>query len=272
MRYKHFLPIALSNSERNLIHKPKYKQQLLDQPEVVTIGDEDITLEHIDRLTDVPSLQRGLIPKAIAMMANGEPSDWNQLPALLIGLKKAKLNPSDRLMCKIVRKAIGSDRFGVVLQCLQQASLTGMQLTSDGILNQVLAALRQIAMDDNWSEEATSKAIRDANEIAVLLEDDIHRRNRSAIAADPRDSTSDARARPEVLAVFLELSAIYAMKFTGGKDADGKVASYAARMLNNMEAIKTDEAANSKLDERAVLKKARIRVRITVKHSQESHD
>ena len=161
-------------------------------------------------------------------MAQGEKSDWNNLPALLAGLHKAKRTPNDRQLGKMVRLAVNSGRFGTVLQCLHQAHNTGMTLKKDEVLNAVIWGLREIAQSGEWSEESLSKAIRDANEVAMQLEDTEHGSGKYVRVGDPR-------RMPEVLSVFLELAAVYAWKFQEGKAVDGKVKAYAERLLANIE-------------------------------------
>lgn len=226
LRDKHLVPAALSRSERNLIFKPKNKQLLEDNPQVVTIGGEDIQLQWIDRTHDIIS-HRDLVPDAVNLMGKGEKRDWNNLPALLVGLHKAKLTPDDRMMGKIIRLATNSGRYGTILQCLHQAPNTGMTMQKEEVLAGVIYGLHHLAQHDGWSEASTSKAIRDANEVAMMLEDEDHGTGKFIRDNDPR-------RRPEVIGVFLELAAVYAWKFQGGKDVDGKVAAYAERLLSNI--------------------------------------
>ena len=230
LRDKWLIPAALSNQERNLIFKPKYKEQLEQNPEVVTIGDEDVELHHIDRFADVPSLKKELLPKIIELMSKGERSDWNNLPALLAGLTKAKLTPRRGIMGKIARKAIEAGRFGTILQCLQQAELTQMTLRKREVLRNVVYALREVAQREQWSEEATSKALRDANAVAAMLED-------KANGSGTETRLNDPRTDPYVLAVYLELAAVYAYEHQEAKDVDGKVRVYAERLLSNLKAV-----------------------------------
>ena len=192
----------------------------------MTIGEEDIPLQWIDRRSEIPNRSK-LFNKIVKLMKTGEKSDWNNLPALLAGMKKAKKEPNDRQLGKIVRLAVNSGRFGTILQCLHQAHNTGMTLKKPEVLSNVIWGLHQIAQDDSWSEAATSKAIRDANEVAMQLEDEEHGTGKSVVRGDPR-------RRPEVLSVFLELSAVYAWKFQDKKDVDGKVRAYAERLLGNI--------------------------------------
>lgn len=230
---------------------------LEDNNETVTIGEEDIPLRHINVQTDVPSLRKTLLPKIVELMANGEKSDWNNLPALLMGLKKAKMTPEYDIMGKIARKAIEGGHFGVILACLQQPELTQMTLKKEDVLHKVVHGVRQIAQNDKWSEAATSRAIRDINEIAMLLEDEAHGGGRHLRENDPR-------TRPELLAISLELIAVYAYKHHDGKDVDGKVKAYAARLLSNMQSIAKASDAEGEV-------KASIRVslsfRLRITHS-----
>lgn len=163
-------------------------------------------------------------------MSKGGASDWRQLPELLKGLTKAKMTPRYEVMGKIARKAIEADQFGIILQCLHQASKTEMRLSKIEVLYNVIYGLRAMAMNDRWSEKATAKAIRDANEVAMLLEEEEHGGGKVLRPADPR-------VRPYILAVYLELAAVYAFKYQDGKDVDGKVKAYAERLMFNMKNI-----------------------------------
>ena len=227
LRKKHWLPAALSNRERNLIFKPKHKKLIEDNPTVVTIGDEDFKLEWTDRINDIPS-RHHLLPEAIRLMAKGEGRDWNNLPALLTGLRGAKMMPAHTAMAKIIYEATSSGRFGIILQCLHQAHNTGMTMKKDQVLNAVMWSLHHIAQNDEWSEAATAKAIKDANEVASQLEDEEHGTGKYVQANDPR-------MRPYVLGTFLELASVNAYKFQDRKDLDGKVRAYSERLLSNME-------------------------------------
>lgn len=226
-RYKHFLPAALSKPEQRLIFKHRNRDFLAENPRTVTLGDEEIELEWIDRKKEIPNRVR-LLHKAVRFMAQGEKTDWNNLPALLAGLHKAKRTPTDRQLAKMVRLATNNGKFGTILQCLHQAHNTGLTMKKDDVLNAVIWGLREIAQVGQWSEESTSKAIRDANEVAMQLEDTDHGTGTLVPPKDPR-------RRPEVLSVFLELAAVYAYRYQDGKDVDGKVKAYAERLLSNIE-------------------------------------
>ena len=227
-RYKHFLPAALSKPEQKLIFKHRNRAFLAENPQTVTLGSEEIQLEWIDRkLGGIPNRVK-LLKKTVKLMADGETSDWNNLPALLTGLCKAKRTPTDRQLAKMVRLAVNKGRFGTVLQCLHQAHNTGMSMKKPEVLDAVVWGLREIAQKGKWSEQSLEKAIRDAKEVAMRLEDLEHGTGKYVGKGDPR-------RRPEVLGVFLELAAVYASRFQDGKDVDGKVKAYAERLLANIE-------------------------------------
>lgn len=226
MRSKQFIPAALSTHEQKLMFGTKWKQYLIDNPQVVSVGDEDVELYHINRRSELPNRNK-LFLKAIELMRNGEQGDWKNLPPLLAGLKRMKKEPNDGQLAKIVRIATNCGRFGTILQCLHQAEHTGMTLKKPEILDAVMTALRQIAYSDGWSEPSTLKALRDANEVALQLEDEDHGSGKFL-------QENDARRRPEVISVFLELAAVYAQKHQEGKDVDGKVKAYAERLLANV--------------------------------------
>ncbi|KAK3681503.1 hypothetical protein LTR37_020896 [Vermiconidia calcicola] len=229
LRTQHFVPAALTPPERKLIFSPKSRQYLAENPQATSIGNsEDVELKWIDQRTQIPNRVK-LLKRAIRLMRESEEkAAWNQLPALLAGLKKMKKPATDRQMAKMVRLASNAGRFGIVLQCLHQVHNTGMSLKNDEVLDAVGWGLRQIAARDGWSREGLEKALRDAKEVAMQLEDEEHGTGATVRPGDPR-------RRPEVVGVFLELAAVYAYRFQDGKDGDGKVRAYAERLLSNIQ-------------------------------------
>lgn len=163
-------------------------------------------------------------------MLASEPAAWGQnLPALLQGLNEGvKKGAGTPIMEKIVRKAAEMGRLGTVLPCLQQASKTGMSLKDEGILRCVVWGLHVSAARNGWNKGGLEKAIRDSNVVALLLESKDHG-TRSIMAEN------DPRTRPEVLGAWLELVAVYAHKYQGGKDSEeGLVRAYAERLVSRL--------------------------------------
>jgi hypothetical protein len=224
MRDKHFIPAYLRKPERKMIYGTKYKQQLTDNPQQTQLGDEVITLQWLDRRKDIPNRTK-LFHQSIELMAEGEAKDWNNLPALLTGMKATRAKLSSEQMGKVVRKAAENGKMGVVIQCLQQAQNTGLTLREEDVLYNVIWALHLHAQEAEWSEEATAKALRWAEEVGSLLETSEHR------VGMVRKGVKDVRRRAEVIGIFLELAAVQAHLHKGGKDVGGKVKMYAGRLL-----------------------------------------
>lgn len=229
IRSKHFIPSYLRNRERRAIFGDKNRQNLIDNPQSVELGDEEIQLQWIDRRREIPS-RSALITKAINLMLASEAKDWGtNLPALLQGLNEGVKKSVDMsVMQKIVRKAAEMGKLGTVLPCLQQASKTNMSLKDEGILQCVVWALHVTAARNGWNKASLEKAIKESNAVALMLESAEHGTQATMAENDPR-------TRPSVLGTWLELVAAYAYKFQGAKDSEeGLVKAYAARLMSSM--------------------------------------
>jgi len=221
LRTKHFIPAYLNKRQRHLIFGDKFAQELENNPAYATLGEEEIQLVHIDRRSEIPA-RKPLILKALSLIEeNGE---WRQLPSLLEGLHKARPQPDLALQEKILRKLQLADQFGVILRSLRRSAATGLTLKNDAVLNQVLNALRETASLDNWEKERLQKALKQADDLAELLESADHGSGRTL-------SPNDPRTRPAVIGLFLELHAVFAQQYQNGQDVTGKVKAYATRFM-----------------------------------------
>ncbi|WPG98360.1 Hypothetical protein R9X50_00114900 [Acrodontium crateriforme] len=225
IRAKHFIPAYLNHHDRRLIFGTKHKQSLEDNPQTATIGKEEIDLNWIDRRSEVPNGKK-LVKEIINLSA--EHDEWQNLPNLLVGLKHSRHTPSPERMEEIIRKAVEQGRIGIIVQCLQQAERTGMTLRTGKVMRSVMWGLHQTAQMDNWSEESVTKALKNASQVALLLETEVHSTGGSTGSSS---APWDAKRRPENVAVFLELEAVNAYKFHNGVDVNGKVKMYAERLL-----------------------------------------
>ncbi|KAK4501636.1 hypothetical protein PRZ48_007445 [Zasmidium cellare] len=228
LREQHFIPAYLREKERKMIFKPANKQFLQDNPQTTYIGDEEIKLQYIDRLRDILP-RKQLVWRAINLIVEGESGDdWQNLPKLLQGLHEGvKKAAAPGQMEKIVRKALHNEKMGIIMQCLQQVEATGMTLKNEQVLKSMVCGLHDMAESSHWSESATGRALRDAKSIALMLESEAHGTGRKLASNDPR-------TQPEVLGVFLELTAVYAYKFEDAKDTQGLVKAYTSRLLDNL--------------------------------------
>ena len=224
IRTKHITPSYLRESERRLIFGTKFRQTLADNPQVATVGEEEVPLEWMDRTREIPNRTR-LLNQAVDLMAQAESKDWQNLPALLTGLSYARSVPGEKRMERIVRKAVLAGRLDIVVQCLQQGEHSGMNLQVEGVLERSLWGLHHLAQTNEWGKEAMSKAMVYAQKLSNLMETKHHGGGWFLRQNDPR-------RRPEVIGVFLELAAVYAYKHLDGKDVDGSVMMYAERLMD----------------------------------------
>lgn len=221
LRTKHFIPAYLNKRQRHLIFGDKFKQELENNPAYATLGEEEIPLIHIDRRKDIPA-RKPLVLQALRLIEEND--EWRQLPSILEGLHKARPQPDLALQEKILRKLQLADQFPVILRSLRRSHATGLTLKNDAVLNQVLNALRETASLENWEQTRLEKALKQADELAELLESADHGSGRKL-------SPNDPRTRPAVIGLFLELHAVYAQQYQAGQDVSGKVKAYATRFM-----------------------------------------
>jgi hypothetical protein len=176
---------------------------------------------HIDRRSEIPA-RKPLVLKALSLIEQND--EWRQLPSLLEGLHKARPQPDLALQEKILRKLQLADQFPVILRSLRRSAATGLSLKNDAVLNQVLNALRETASLENWEKTRLEKALKQADDLAELLESADHGSGRKLSPDDPR-------TRPAVIGLFLELHAVYAQQYQNGQDVSGKVKAYATRFM-----------------------------------------
>lgn len=231
MRNKHFIPAALSPAQRRLIFGHSKRDELAANPQAVEIAGETIELKWMDRRTEIPKRTR-LFREAVRLMAeDGSHEAWRNLVQLLVGLKRSGVEVKKDEMERLMRIAINNGHFEAVLQCLRRGDETGMTLTRPEVLNVVLLGIRQQAQKDGWSVENIEKAMARGRDIAQLLETKTH-------GGGKVTTPDDLRRSPHIIGVYLELSAVFAARHQGEKDADGRVKAYAERLLYNMENAK----------------------------------
>lgn len=154
---------------------------------------------------------------------------WQNLPALLAGMKDSKAVPGGPVMAEIIRKAAMQGRLGVIVVCLQSVESTGMSLKHPDVAEAMVWSLRYHAQRNHWSEEAVTKSLKWAEQVAVMMERGVHGGGSRVSEKD------DFRSQPWVIATFLELAAVDAYRWRDGRDEDGKVRIYAERLLDSID-------------------------------------
>ncbi|PQE08254.1 hypothetical protein CJF31_00009487 [Rutstroemia sp. NJR-2017a BVV2] len=242
-RSKLFLPAHLSEYDKRIIYSPKKSKSLLNDPKNVEIGGEEFRLEYIDRLVDEPQKRAGL-RKVLNLMK--ETKHWNNLPRFLEGLKDCKRPLEKDQLQQMIGKAALANRIDIVIECARRVTDTGFRLNEPAVVKSVMWGLHVKAAQSNWAAKETEQALRLGEMVAKMLEDKQH-------AGGPIAGDDDVRRLPEVIGILLELAAVRASKHLEGKDADGKVATYAARIVDMpTKQLTIDEKSTDKPLENAI--------------------
>ena len=223
-RSKIFVPASLREAQKKLIYREKNRGLLAQNPVVVEIGDEKVTLETIDRLREEPQTRKG-IHTFLDLMK--QPSDWENLLPFLEGLHNAERKFTSGILGKIARRAAEAGRLDVVIECAKQVKRTGFNLSRADVVMQIFLGLHDAAMNSGWEEKTTAKSLAQAEAIIMMLRTKSHSGNVQGQQGDPRTST-------EVMGVLLELAAVGAVKHPRA-DAEEKVEAYTQQfqaMLN----------------------------------------
>lgn len=225
------MPYSLNKQQRKLVFDPKAKNELDATPIMVRTGDEEVAVRHLQRFKDVPA-RRPLLLKALGLMQ--DKTDIELLPTIFKTLVTVKARDDVVLMQKSIKHATKLGRFDVILRCLALPAPTGFSFKYDGILQQTLKSLHDVAEQDDWAEASLAKATRYADAIAVMLDQQGHARGATPSAL----VDNDPRVNPEVIGLFLELAAVNVYKHGDKKDANGSVEKYAKRVAACLEIYK----------------------------------
>lgn len=219
-----FLPAHLSKAHRDLVYGARHKNVLESDLVRVEIAGEEFRLKHIDRIKDEPSTTKGLL-EIIANMKDKK--DWRNLPILLEGLNIAGRKVKPQYLEKLVRKAGQAGRQDAIFECARRAAKTGFVLKDLELVRKIFFWIQHKTMPDGQYVRGQTKALRMAEQTALLMEKEMH-------SGGVVRGNTDPRVRPEVIGVLLRL-AVESCKLThNGEDKDGKVEIYAQRLLGSL--------------------------------------
>lgn len=208
------------------------------------VGSETVQLEPLDMTKDIPD-SWGSVVRAMALMGDSR-ADWSNLLSLLEGMKNAGRRWRTWQVEKIVRDAGKAGMSGVVVECVRAAARTGLVLKDVRVVREAMWACRMRAVLSGWSKGETERALRNAEQLAELLEGELHLGGKRPEGLDPRREA-------DVLGAVCELAAARAVRHHGGDDADGKVEMYVRRLVDNLAGV-GDEVAMEVQDKKEGLK------------------
>ena len=139
----------------------------------------------------------------------------------------------------------------VILECIQGVKKTGFRLNRHEIVNQLLLALQNDALNSGWDKAETARALKKIQLVLDLLEGEPEHQ---AVAVRPGvDLAFPLYRDPMVLAARLHMEAVLAVKHQKGKDVDGLVAKHAQQLVllwpeaTGLLALQSETVQSSKL-------------------------
>ncbi|KAF2140136.1 uncharacterized protein K452DRAFT_319687 [Aplosporella prunicola CBS 121167] len=219
-----FAPAHLNKAQQDLVYKTKMRGRLEADPLTMSIGQQEITLEHINRHKEVPN-RWGVLKGAMAQSKTRE--DWENVEKLVEAFHGADMTLKSAWQEKFVRSAFDAGFGDVVLLALRSVKKSGLSLKDLYVTQRVMWGIHENAQTGEWAEEPTAKALKYAEQVVDLMEASGH-------CGDDFCTVDDTRTQPFVVALPLEMAAVLALKHNNGKDVDGKVKLYAARLMHNM--------------------------------------
>ena len=140
----------------------------------------------------------------------------------------------------MIRRAGAAGRIGVITECLRQIERTGLKLDHVGKARSAMNGALQTAIISGWSEEGTTKALKQAENFLELIEDPAH------VPTRPASTAIDPRKAPDVVGVVMSLAAFKTAKYAEGSDEIAKVEKLAKRFLRLWDNAKFGPAGQQK--------------------------
>lgn len=228
------MPEHLTKGQQNLIYKESLRSKLETEPVEVTLGDVTLPLQPLTREAR-PSRGESLRD----VVAQSETTaDWENVVRVLEGYHSAGFTIKPQWQSMVVRRLIAEGNHSIVLQALQRVKATGLRLSHYNVTRLVLKGAHDRAAASDWDKEETAKALRYARQIVELMEDKEHH---AVQIKGSKQTQTDWRSRPFVVAAPTELAAVLAQKHSGDTDV---VKTLANRLVH---ALKQDglESLNS---------------------------
>ena len=206
---KVLLPEHLTKEQQKLVYKQSSRAKLETEPVEVTIGDVTLPLEFIDR-NRLPNRLRSLT-EVIRKAETTE--DWENVVRVVEGFHSAGIVVRPDWYDMVVRNLLEHGHSSIVLRALQRVKVTGLRLDNYLVTFRLLRDCHDRAVRSDWDAEETKLALRYAQHVVELMEQEEHHARKAATTVQ-----SDWRSKPFVIAVPLELTAVVAQNHRGNVD------------------------------------------------------
>ncbi|KAI1777927.1 hypothetical protein F4818DRAFT_408441 [Hypoxylon cercidicola] len=175
IRQKIILPSYLPNEQRKRIFSPKYEKKLQSDPITIEIDGEVFKFRHQNLFTDVPQTRRSVVT-AISQFETA--ADFANLRPLLEGVAGTGVKFPPDLYAKILRVVGAKGHVYDIIECARGVARTGYRLDTSEKAAEILHFVQMKAVDSQWDEAQTTKALRWAEMVLELLQEDAHQPRR----------------------------------------------------------------------------------------------
>ncbi|KAF2455451.1 hypothetical protein BDY21DRAFT_66045 [Lineolata rhizophorae] len=229
LRSRVVLPRLLNAEQRHAVFSAKHRSRLQHEDFVVALGppgrEQDVRLEPLRAAVDVPPRWASL--RAALRLARTD-DDWANVFLCAEALEAAGVPLRLYQREVLLRKACEAGRVGLAVGAFRRVGRSGFSLREAPLRAYVFAMVRRHAEAAGWEEEDTRRALGWCEALAEMLEDERHCGGSTSVGL------RDPRAEPAVIAPLVELAGVRAERHLGGKDQEGKVATYALRLVHAM--------------------------------------
>lgn len=223
------MPENLSRAHRRLIYRPtKHSILTSDAGISVSISDEeDIKLKPMS-LLDRPEKQKSLARIAQLLGEDSSADAWSNLLPFLQGMKSSHQPVPPSFLERMTRKANSHGLQRLIMECAEKAEATGAELSAPFFTRELLYGCHRQALDASYKGEKFEKVVRQAWQIAFLLEKNEHCGPKKVY----HEGHVDMRRSLFVNSVLLELNAAHIL-FSSQEPTDsaGEVGRGVARVL-----------------------------------------
>lgn len=220
-RQEILLPTYLPTEQRKRIYKTKFKQVLQHDPVTMEIDGVVHKFRFVDRM-QLPNTKK-LMKNALAAMRT--PADFQNLPLLLEGCKRAHRKLEHHFYTQIIRRAAVANNLSLILEMVKAVDRTGFKLNTPEKISEVLACIQEAVIKSGWSKDKITRALKQTQLVLNLLET-----NKAHKPLNP--GRLPPHLNPQFLALRLHLAAALAVHHQEGKDVDGRVTKYAEELVS----------------------------------------
>lgn len=174
---KIILPAYLPEKQRKIVFDPTKKLYLDQNPIDIEVEGHEHRFKTLVKSKDIPRSREALW-KALRAMETTE--DWQNLGTLLAGYRKAGIVLAPVHIGKITRLATESGQVEVLVECLKQASETGLYITNREQFIRILMAINAKVVSANADVAQVKRAARMGEILLDLVQrpENVHRISR----------------------------------------------------------------------------------------------